>query len=160
MIGAPTQSATDAYLAQLEQQRRLVALRVDTLTRAVVDPGDAVGWARLTELGTAATVAGQDVTVVTGDLLSVKRTPEGAEATYDPERFAAILKAIGEDRAFSRDPTIAVLSDTHATVDGLLAAFMDVPTAAYAAAGTAGAALAGGADYIGPVAAVGEWRLY
>lgn len=83
MIGAPTQSATDAYLAQLEQQRRLVALRVDTLTRAVVDPGDAVGWARLTELGTAATVAGQDAAKQAAADYALA-TLEAAGAVTDP----------------------------------------------------------------------------
>lgn len=66
-------------------------------------------------------LAGQDVTVVSGDLMSVKRTQSGSEATYDPDKFAAILKAIQEDHHFSKNPEIAVLSDTHATVDGLLA---------------------------------------
>lgn len=83
MIGAPTESATDTYLATLERQRRLVGLRVDTLARAVVDLDDEVGWARLTELGTQATVSAQDLskTAVADYAMA---TLDAAGAVLDP----------------------------------------------------------------------------
>jgi predicted ABC-type ATPase len=71
VIGAPPQSATAKQRAVLERARRLTALQVDTLTRAVVDIDDTVGWARLTELGTrSVTVAQESASTATADLLN------------------------------------------------------------------------------------------
>lgn len=71
MIGAPPKSAVAAQRAALEAARRRTALQVDTLAHAVVDMDDAVGWARLTELGTRSTVVAQESAVsATADLLN------------------------------------------------------------------------------------------
>lgn len=58
-VGAPPRTATKEYLDELERVRRLTGLRVNTLTMAVTDLDDTVGWARLTELGTSATMEAQ-----------------------------------------------------------------------------------------------------
>lgn len=71
MIGAPPRSATAKQRAALELARRRTGLQVSTLARAVVDLDDAVGWDRLTELGTRSTVLAQESAVTaTTDMLN------------------------------------------------------------------------------------------
>lgn len=48
----------------------------------------------------------------------------------------------------------------YVSTDGLLATFMDVNNPTYASAGTGGTPLRGGANYVGPSAAVNNWTLY
>ena len=83
MIGAPPKAATEVYAAELDRIRRLVALRVQTLALAVVDPGDAVGWARLTALGTDATVVAQQAAKEATAAYALA-TLEAAGAPLDP----------------------------------------------------------------------------
>ena len=61
--GAPSAATVDRFDSAVEDARRLTGLRLDTLTRAVVDQGDTVGWARLEVLGTRAIVEGQTVAI-------------------------------------------------------------------------------------------------
>lgn len=60
MTTGPSRADTDAYLALLEWLRRQVGARVSTAALSVADLSDLAGWARLVELGTTATVAGQE----------------------------------------------------------------------------------------------------
>lgn len=70
-VGAPPKGATAKHRKALEAARRLSALQVDTVAHAVTGLADEVGWARLTELGAAATVRAQESGVAaTIDLLS------------------------------------------------------------------------------------------
>ena len=60
------------------------------------------------------------VTTVTGNLMSVKETSTGREATYNPDKFVSVLNAVAQDHALSRVSEAILLSDPHATIDGLL----------------------------------------
>jgi hypothetical protein len=62
-VVGPPKAATERFLGTLEDARRVTGLRVHTVALAVVDADDAVGWARLTELGTRATMDGQRTAV-------------------------------------------------------------------------------------------------
>lgn len=58
--------------------------------------------------------------------------------------------------------TVNVINDDpqYLSLNGTLESFMDIQSPAYASAGTAGAPLAGGADYVGPAASVNDWSVY
>ena len=70
-----------------------------------------------------------------------------------PDAATAVGAGVTETNVINDDPGFA-------SKDGLTGAFLDVQTYAYAAAGVAGAPLAGGADYIGAASGVNDWTLY
>lgn len=57
--GAPSAATVRQFEDDLERARRLAALRLQTLASAVRGPGDDIGFARLTTLGTKAIVEAQ-----------------------------------------------------------------------------------------------------
>ncbi|MFH1790892.1 MAG: 2-phospho-L-lactate transferase CofD family protein, partial [Candidatus Omnitrophota bacterium] len=63
---------------------------------------------------------GYDTTVISGNLMTVVTAGEKQEASYNPEVFKSILAAMAEDYEGSAIPEIMLVSDTHATIDGLI----------------------------------------
>lgn len=122
IAGAPPRSATDAFMDTLERAKRLTALQVNTLARAVVDPDDVVGWTRLTTLGTATTVRAQD-------------TAKLAVSDY----LGATLDAAG---AFDTAPVSVPVQS------GVLASGRDVQGAYAATEGVVKNRMAGGMNFI------------
>lgn len=76
-----------------------------------------------------------------------------AVPTTGPDAVTGVGASVTQTNVINDDPAFA-------SKDGLTGAFLDVQTYAYAAAGVAGAPLAGGADYIGAASGVNDWTLY
>lgn len=130
-MSGPPEEATGAFLWELERQRRLVGLRVDTLTRAVLDQDDTIGWTRLTELGTRATI-------------------EAQQAAIDATRgyMQATLAAAGVDPSGASVPIRPGVLGTGADVRGTFAATRDVVTGRVAGGATFAEAIDASASYL------------